>query len=250
MDWEKIGSNGNPLLANMMPLKNFEDVLVFSSEYKKYDYDGNSPLRAYFNQMQKFIGLGLKQINEKLGHRKAEHSFYITSTQFKLCTKMTYNELIKVFKIAKMQGFLNFNDLVQSNIDFEKTLPTYPRIYNPQKIEGKAYTLTSGKIGDAFGGKLEGFVTKNNGYRFPKSILRFGYDKDKLHPTQKPVALFEYLIKTYTNEGDLVLDNCAGSGTTGVACQNLNRKCILIEKEEKYCEIAVKRLKNTQVSML
>ena len=64
-----------------------------------------------------------------------------------------------------------------------------------------------------------------------------------LHPTQKPVALFEYLIKTYTNEGDLVLDNCAGSGTTGVACKNLNRNYILIEKEPEYVEIINERLK-------
>jgi len=63
-----------------------------------------------------------------------------------------------------------------------------------------------------------------------------------LHPTQKPVSLFEYLIKTYTNEGDLVLDNCLGSGTTAVACKNLNRHFIGIEKEEKYCEIARERL--------
>ena len=63
-----------------------------------------------------------------------------------------------------------------------------------------------------------------------------------LHRTQKPVALFEYLIRTYTNEGNTVLDNCAGSGTTGVACLNTGRKCIEIEKELKYIEIAVRRL--------
>jgi len=62
------------------------------------------------------------------------------------------------------------------------------------------------------------------------------------HPTQKPVALFEYLIRTYTNENDLVLDNCAGSGTTGVACQNLNRNCILIEKEPDYCQMIRERM--------
>ena len=63
-----------------------------------------------------------------------------------------------------------------------------------------------------------------------------------MHNSQKPVALIEYLIKTYTNEGDLVLDNVAGSGTTGVACQNLNRDFILIEKEPEYVEIIKKRL--------
>ena len=67
--------------------------------------------------------------------------------------------------------------------------------------------------------------------------------RGKLHPTQKPVALFEYLIKTYTNENDLVLDNCAGSGTTGVACKKSNRNFIMIEKEPEYCKIAEDRLK-------
>ena len=82
-------------------------------------------------------------------------------------------------------------------------------------------------------------------YKNPESVLTFNRDEKRdgtNHPTQKPVALFEYLIRTYTNEGDLVLDNCAGSGTTAVACVNTNRKGILIEKEEKYVEIAVKRL--------
>ena len=77
---------------------------------------------------------------------------------------------------------------------------------------------------------------------FPGSVIKIGSAHNPPHPTQKPVALFEYLIKTYTNEGDTVLDNCAGSGTTGVACQNTERKCIEIEKELKYVEIAVKRL--------
>ena len=77
--------------------------------------------------------------------------------------------------------------------------------------------------------------------RYPRSIQKFNRERG-LHPTQKPVALFEYLIKTYTNEGDLVLDNCAGSGTTGVACKNTNRNFILIEKEQEYIDIINKRL--------
>lgn len=78
--------------------------------------------------------------------------------------------------------------------------------------------------------------------RVPRSIQRFNRERG-LHPTQKPVALFEYLIRTYTNEGDLVLDNCAGSGTTAIACINTKRNYILIEKEEKYCKIAEDRIK-------
>ena len=85
-------------------------------------------------------------------------------------------------------------------------------------------------------------LTTNNGERYPIDILEFQRDKEKLHPTQKPVALSEYLIKTYTNEDETVLDNCMGSGSTGVACVNTNRKFIGIELDEKYFEIAKKRL--------
>jgi len=78
-------------------------------------------------------------------------------------------------------------------------------------------------------------------HKYPENTLNFKTQTGE-HPTQKPVALFEYLIKTYTNEGDLVLDNVAGSGTTGVACQNLNRNFILMEQEPEYVEIIKKRL--------
>jgi len=78
---------------------------------------------------------------------------------------------------------------------------------------------------------------------YPKDIIRYSKPQKPVHPTQKPVALMEYLIKTYTNENETVLDFTAGSGTTGVACQNLNRNYILIEKEEKYIDIIKERLK-------
>ena len=84
--------------------------------------------------------------------------------------------------------------------------------------------------------------------RFPKNILKFKscYPNTTVHPTQQPVALLEYLIKTYTNEGEIVLDFTSGSGTTGVACMETNRKAVLIEKDEKYCEITINRLKDKE----
>lgn len=81
----------------------------------------------------------------------------------------------------------------------------------------------------------------NNKLRYPSSLQKFNCEVGK-HPTQKPVTLFEYLIKTYTNEGDIVLDNVAGSGTTGEACLNLNRDFILIEKEPNYYEVIKERV--------
>jgi site-specific DNA-methyltransferase (adenine-specific) len=117
-----------------------------------------------------------------------------------------------------------------------------PPVYNPQMRKGfKPYTCKSGDGSNNYGSQIS-VVTENKGERYPLNWVEFKYDKEKKHPTQKPVALFEYLIKTYTNEGDLVLDNCAGSGTTGVACKNLNRNYILIEKEQEYIDIINKRL--------
>ena len=77
---------------------------------------------------------------------------------------------------------------------------------------------------------------------YPSNILYYDLDKDKFHPTQKPVGLLEYLIKTYTNEGEVVLDNCMGSGSMGVACLNTNRKFIGIELEKNYFDISVNRI--------
>lgn len=122
--------------------------------------------------------------------------------------------------------------------------------YNPQFSEGKPYKAVSGKQKCASiirGGKggwdtMHGTETISDGKRYPTNILDFIKDKDKLHPTQKPVALLEYLIKTYTDEGDLVLDNCMGSGSTGVAAKNTNRDFIGIELDENYFEIAKKRI--------
>ena len=85
-----------------------------------------------------------------------------------------------------------------------------------------------------------------DGARNPLSILSYSKDGSKLHPTQKPVALMEYLIKTYTNKGDLILDNCMGSGTTGVACVNTNRNFIGMELDKNYFNIAKDRIEKAK----
>jgi len=122
--------------------------------------------------------------------------------------------------------------------------------YNPQMTKGVAYSRNldhMGKENNHYYGIKEVHVV-NEGVRFPTTVQKVKQNWSKqqqIHPTQKPVALFEYLIRTYTNEGDTVLDNCAGSGTTGVACIHTNRKYILIEKDSAYCEIIRNRIENT-----
>jgi site-specific DNA-methyltransferase (adenine-specific) len=85
---------------------------------------------------------------------------------------------------------------------------------------------------------------------YPSQILKIPSEGKTIHPTQKPVALFEYLIRTYTDEGDIVLDNCAGSFTTAIASDNLNRKWICIEKEASYCEIGRGRIEENRKRLL
>lgn len=102
---------------------------------------------------------------------------------------------------------------------------------------------------DMYGGIKKETISKNIGImRYPSSVQNFKRERG-LHPTQKPVALLEYLIKTYTNEGMTVLDNCMGSGSTGVACLNTNRNFIGIEKDDGYFEIAKKRIENHKAQL-
>jgi site-specific DNA-methyltransferase (adenine-specific) len=140
-------------------------------------------------------------------------------------------------------GFLNANRMPLKNHEnvliFYRELPTY----NPQKTVGQPYTTKKAHHGTNYGrDTVDEVITKNDGDRFPLTVLKFNRDKPSVHPTQKPVALFEYLIRTYTNENDLVLDNCIGSGTTAIASLNTNRRFIGIELDPNYHQIAVNRV--------
>lgn len=142
-------------------------------------------------------------------------------------------------------GFLNAKKMplkIHENIlVFYKKLP----LYNPQMRTGfKPYKCKQGSGSDSwnYNKNFGGHITESNGERYPIDIIKFNRDKDKLHSTQKPVALLEYLIKTYTNENDLVLDNCFGSCSTGIACINTNRNFLGIELDENYFNIGKERI--------
>lgn len=113
--------------------------------------------------------------------------------------------------------------------------------YYPQKTKAKPYTTTRQSGVHAFHTPSPDWTTKNSGDRYPRSVLYFNSNQG-LHPTQKPLALMEYLVKTYTNEGDRVLDFTSGSGTTLRACKNLGRQCVGIEQDLGYCDATVQRL--------
>lgn len=116
-------------------------------------------------------------------------------------------------------------------------------VYNPQKTAGEPYKGRGGASkNDNYGGFDAVREGSDDGSRYPRSVLRFKHETKPQHPTAKPVALMEYLVQTYTNEGDVVMDNCMGSGTTGVACANTGRNFIGIEREKEYYHIARKRI--------
>ena len=143
-------------------------------------------------------------------------------------------------------GFLNANRMPLKRVETISIF--YPKLplYNPQKEIGyKPYTSMTGSKTKNYG-KFKSIKTVNDGSRYPTNVLAFNKVSKTIHPTQKPVDLLEYLIKTYTNEGMTVLDNVMGSGSTGVACKNLNRSFIGIEKDPDYFEIAKKRIEETK----
>lgn len=148
----------------------------------------------------------------------------------------------------KPTGFLNAKKqplrICEDVLVFYKNQCTY----NPQMTKG-AKCHSRGKSVGTDKNNTENYnkykeVNTDGDMKYPQTLIDFERDVDKLHPTQKPVALFEYLIKTYTNEGDLVLDNCSGSGTTAIASINTNRNFICIEKDETYFHQSIERIES------
>jgi len=205
MIWEK-NDFANALIAKKAPVNYYEDVLVFS---KNNEFEGLHPLRPYFKQVFDFIGGSKKYIMEIVGQR-ADHVFRINSSQFDLCTLETYNDIVKHFNINKMQGFKEFDYLQGIDNQFKNTFASTFNLWE--------------------------------GNKYKSNILKYKKDYNGFHPTQKPVLLLEDLIKTFSNENDLVCDLTMGSGSTGVACKNTNRSFIGIEKDEQYFKIAEQRI--------
>jgi site-specific DNA-methyltransferase (adenine-specific) len=205
MIWEK-NDFANALLSKKAPVNYYEDVLVFS---KNNEFEGLHPLRPYFKEVFEFIGGTKKRIIETIGQR-VDHVFRFNSSQFDLCTLETYNDIIKHFNINEMQVFREFDYLQEIDNQFKNKFASTFNLW-----EGKKY--------------------KSN-------ILKYKKDYKGHHPTQKPVLLLEDLIKTFSNENDLVVDLTMGSGSTGVACKNTNRDFTGIEMNDDYYEIACKRV--------
>lgn len=154
-----------------------------------------------------------------------------------------------VWEKSKSTGYLNSKKMpMRSHEDilvFYKSLPTY----NPQMVDGKPYDKGKAHRPTEVYREQKGeiHVKNDSGLRYPRSVQYFKTAESEgivYHPTQKPISLMEWLIKTYTNEGDVVLDNCLGSGTTAIACIRTNRKYIGIDIDESYIKITTERISN------
>ena len=167
-------------------------------------------------------------------------------TSLLICSNLKNFKYNWIWQKNKATGFLNakkqpLNDNETISVFYKKQCTYNPQMTVAEKVYKRGVSYK--KKSDCYG-EEKPFVQVDNGFRYPKRIQYFNnnFTKKQLHPTQKPVELLEYLIKTYTNENEIVLDNCMGSGSTGVACLNTNRRFIGMELEEKYFEIAKDRM--------
>jgi site-specific DNA-methyltransferase (adenine-specific) len=211
----------NSLGVNKAMVSVYEDVCIFSKIAPKHDFDGCNPLREYFLQVLEYIGpdpaKARKTVINTIGGR-ADHTTRVNSTQFTLCTERVYQEITERFALDKMQGFRQYADLRATEDAYRAALI--------ERMNTEAPSVFN---------LWEGGKYKSNVLKYPK-------DRDGFHPTQKPLALMEDLIKTFSNPGHTVLDPFMGSGSTGVACVNTGRKFIGMELDQQYFEIAQRRI--------
>lgn len=224
MIWEK-DHFANALLSKKAPVSYFEDILVFTKTNIKHDFEGSHPLREYFKEIFDFIGHTKRQIITDIGSR-VDHTFRYNSSQFELCTEQTYTDLIEWYNVDTFIGFKPYEDLEKIHREYKDDLilemsNKYPNTFN----------LPTGQ-------------------KYKSNILKYKKDYNGYHPTQKPVALMEDLIKTYTNVSDKVLDFTMGSGSTGVAAVNLGREFTGIERDDRYFAIAEKRISEAEQNSL
>lgn len=216
--WEKNVA-GNFLCSNQNCMQYFEDIVLFRKNYRVCDHEQKDPTRKYMLEELQKSKLTIKQINNLIGSVSQACHYFTKGSQFEIPTKEKY-------KILQSTGYFQrpYDSLKQEHEHYQqhlilKTQQEYPSTFN-----------------------LNGQNSKSN-------IFKYSKDNTGYHPTQKPIALLEDLIKTYTNEGEIVLDNCMGAGSTGVACVNTNRDFIGIELDENYFQIAKNRIEETQTAL-
>ena len=212
MIWEK-DNFANALLVNKAPVSYYEDILVFSKlgGLENSGVNVNHPLKEVFNEALERSGK-TKRFFIDLAGSSASH-YFTDGIQFRVPTESKFDLIKDYIDIGYSYDELKAMDLEYKRYETEKHYDNYPSTFNLWE-----------------------------GNKYKSNILRYKKDYDGYHPTQKPVLLLEDLIKTYSNEGDTVVDLTMGSGSTGVACKNTGRNFIGIELNDEYFGIAKERI--------
>lgn len=235
--WKKNNKTG-ALFAHKQPMRCIEEIAVFICNARDNTgrYQG---LREYMQREKEATGLTKKQIDELLENSMGSH-YFTNGSQFALPSIKDYEALQTTGRFQRP-----LEDL-KKEWQYESEL--YTPTYNPQGVidlEKPKYKKEKGKSSQVYGA-VSPKVHKQTKAGYPCHILEIPRDKTIVHPTQKPVELLRYLIRTYTNRGGVVLDNCMGSGSTGVAAMLEDREFIGIELDDKYFEIAKTRIEEAK----
>ncbi len=198
--WVK-NNHANGFNAKTTPLNYYEEILLFR---KTLDENNSIALRSYFKKMSEFIPDSKKEIMAKLG-QGLDHCFRYTNRTFYIPTLKNYNALIETYGIDKMDGFIKW-DILKEMWDSEN----------------------------------EPIFNIPDGQKIVKNVFEFKKDTNNIHPTQKPIALLEYMVELFSNEGETILDFTSGSGSTGIAANKKKRKFVGIELDDKFYELAIK----------
>ena len=220
MIWRK-DNFANALLCNKAPVSYYEDILVFSKDsgtIEQAEYSTEHPLRGYFNNLLSVSEYSQSEVIEVVGS-SASH-YFTNGRQFRTPTADRYAKLKEMFP---------------NIIPYERIQAIHDEFMDTRKKERLEYLSSHRK-------KYPSTFNLWEGGKYKSNILRYKKDYDGYHPTQKPVLLLEDLVKTFSNEGDLVVDLTIGSGSTAVACINTNRNYIGFELDKHYCDIANERI--------
>ena len=216
MIWEK-DNFANALLVNKAPVSYYEDILVFSKlgGLENSGVNANHPLKEVFNEALERSGKNKRFFIDLVGS-SASH-YFTDGIQFRVPTESKFDLIKDYIDIGYSYDKLRAMDLEYKRYETEKHYDNYPSVFNLWE-----------------------------GNKYKSNILKYRKDYDGYHPTQKPVALLEDLIKTYSNDGDTVVDLTMGSGSTGVACKNTGRNFIGIELDETYFNISKERIESAE----
>lgn len=238
--WEKNNTVGH-LSVKKIPLRKHEMIYIFGgSNANDVKKEFNSDLREYSKKLFENIKDTNKEVYTKCGNYGLAHFNSSKGQQFGMPSKKNYTFLITEYKIDELDFYLTYEELKKlwkSHSNLTVYNPQMTQLEKPVKVNRK-FKVKNTNYGVIVQQSLK--TIKKEVY--PVSVLNYGYDKEKLHITQKPVPLLEWLMKTYSNEDDVILDFTMGSGSTGVACKNTKRNFIGVELDKAIFDVADKRL--------